>query len=66
LLRQSPRTLSSVSRPHLAPSVRTLRSAHPDLERAAIEAVSQWEFTPTLLNCSPVEVRMTATVNFAP
>jgi hypothetical protein len=35
------------------------------LANAAIAAVSQWQFTPTLLNCVPVEVNMTATVTFA-
>ena len=35
------------------------------LANAAMAAVSQWQFTPTLLNCVPVEVNMTATVTFA-
>lgn len=35
-----------------------------DLEEAAIEAVSQWEFSPTYLNCAPIEVRMFVTANF--
>jgi TonB family protein len=39
--------------------------AHPELERAAIEAVRQWEFTPTYLNCTPIEVRMQVTANFS-
>ena len=30
------------------------------------EAVKQWEYTPTLLNCSPVEVKMGVTVSFTP
>lgn len=38
--------------------------ANPDLELAAATAIRQWEFTPTLLNCVPVEVPMTVTVNF--
>jgi TonB family protein len=42
-----------------------LREVHPDLDEAALEAVRQWEFTPTLLNCEPVEVVMTVTVNFS-
>ena len=46
-------------------SVEVLSSVHPDLEDAAIAAVSQWEFTPTLLNCAPVEVRMLVSVTFA-
>jgi TonB family protein len=36
----------------------------PLLDAAAIEAVRQWEYTPTLLNGVPVPVIMTVTVNF--
>ena len=36
----------------------------PALAQAAVEAVRQWEFDPTLLNCEPVEVRMTVVVDF--
>jgi outer membrane biosynthesis protein TonB len=36
----------------------------PDLVAAAIEAVKLWKFTPTLLNCIPIEVQMKVTVNF--
>lgn len=43
---------------------RVLRS-QPLLEQAAIDAVMQWRFTPTLLNGVPVPVLMTVTVNFA-
>jgi protein TonB len=39
-------------------------SSHPLLEAAALDAVRQWEFTPTLLNGSPVSVVMTITVDF--
>ena len=42
---------------------RVLRSI-PLLDQAALDAVRQWEFTPTLLNGSPVPVIMTATVQF--
>jgi protein TonB len=34
------------------------------LDQAALDAVRQWKFTPTLLNGQPVEVIMTVTVNF--
>jgi protein TonB len=34
------------------------------LDQAALEAVRQWKFSPTLLNGVPVEVVMTVTVNF--
>jgi protein TonB len=43
--------------------VRVLRSI-PLLDAAAIEAVRQWQYTPTLLNGVPVPVIMTVTVNF--
>jgi len=36
----------------------------PLLDNAALDAVKQWEFTPTLLNGVPVPVIMTVTVNF--
>jgi TonB family protein len=44
-------------------SARVLRSI-PELDQAAIEAVNQWEFTPTLLNGAAMPVIMTVTVNF--
>jgi hypothetical protein len=34
------------------------------LARAATDAVQQWEFDPTLLNCEAVDVRMSVTVDF--
>jgi len=43
---------------------RILRSI-PLLDQAAIDAVKQWEFTPTLLNGTPVPVIMTVTVQFS-
>ena len=42
---------------------KVLRSI-PLLDAAALEAVRQWQFTPTLLNGVPVPVIMTVTVNF--
>ena len=36
----------------------------PLLDAAALEAVRQWEYTPTLLNGVPVSVVMTVTINF--
>ncbi|MEO8595723.1 MAG: M56 family metallopeptidase [Candidatus Solibacter sp.] len=36
-----------------------------DLAKAAMQAVWQWEFRPTLLNGSPVEVASTVSVRFA-
>ena len=41
-------------------SVRVLSAqVHPDFAIAAVDAVRQWRFTPTLLNGVPVEVVMT-------
>jgi TonB family protein len=37
---------------------------HPDFAHAAIEAVRQWRFDPTLLNGAPVEVVMAVKVEF--
>ena len=42
---------------------KVLRSI-PLLDAAALDAVKQWEYTPTLLNNQPVPVIMTVTVNF--
>ena len=41
-----------------------LVSGHPLLTRAAIEAVRQWIYQPTLLNGEPVEVIAPIEVNF--
>ena len=43
--------------------VRVLRSI-PLLDQAAVDAVRQWRFTPTLLNGEPVPIVMNVTVNF--
>jgi protein TonB len=43
--------------------VRVIRSV-PLLDQAAIDAVRQWRYTPTLLNGEPVSVLMTVTVAF--
>ena len=42
---------------------KVLRSI-PLLDQAAIDAVRQWRYEPTLLNGAPVPVIMTVTVNF--
>jgi TonB family protein len=44
--------------------VRPLRSI-PLLDQAAIDAVKQWQYEPTLLNGQPISVIMTVTVNFS-
>jgi protein TonB len=43
--------------------VKVLRSV-PLLDGAAMDAVSRWRYTPTLLNGTPVAVLMTITINF--
>jgi protein TonB len=43
---------------------RVLRSI-PLLDQAALDAVRQWEFTPTLLNGAPTPIIMTVTVQFS-
>lgn len=44
-------------------NLKILRSI-PELDQAAINAVRQWRYTPTLLNGVPVAVVMTVTVHF--
>jgi protein TonB len=44
-------------------AARVLKS-HALLEAAALDAVRQWKFTPTLLNGVPTPIIMTVTVNF--
>lgn len=47
-------------------SVRVLSGdVHPDFAIAAVDAVRQWQFTPTLLNGRPIEVVMTVKVGFS-
>lgn len=46
-------------------SVEVVSAANADLEEEAIAAVSQWEFSPTWLNCEAIEVRMIVTVAFS-
>lgn len=47
-------------------SIRVLSATiHPDLALAAADAVRQWRFAPTLLNGTPVEVRMKVTITFS-
>jgi TonB family protein len=37
----------------------------PELDQAAIDAVKQWKFEPTLMNGVPMPVIMTVTINFS-
>jgi TonB family protein len=46
-------------------AVKTKESAHPSLEKAAIDAVKQWEYVPMQMNGKSVAVITTITINFA-
>jgi len=43
---------------------RVLKSVDTQIDQAAIDAVRQWKFTPTLMNGEPTAVIMTVTINF--
>lgn len=45
-------------------AIEVLTSPHPELANAAVEAVNQWQYTPTLLNGVPVEPQVDITVTF--
>lgn len=53
-----------IGRDGLVQEVGVVESAHPSLLEAALEAIRQWEFSQTLLNCEPSEVRMRVTAKF--
>jgi TonB family protein len=46
-------------------SMTITRSAMPAMDLAALQAVSGWQFTPTLVDGKPTPVIMTITVNFS-
>ena len=46
-------------------SVRVLRSRHPFLDKAAVEALKQWQYTPLVLNATPTPFVLTVTFNFS-
>ena len=50
----------------LVRDVQNLHGPDPALEYAAAEAVRQWQFSATLLNCEPIEVDMRVTTDFRP
>jgi TonB family protein len=55
---------ATIDRDGYVRDAKILRSV-PLLDQAAVDAVLQWQFMPTLLNNVPVEVIMTVTVNFS-
>jgi TonB family protein len=46
-------------------NVPVVNGPHPELESAAVDAVRQWRFSTTLLNCEPIPVNMKVSVMFA-
>ena len=46
--------------------VSVVTGVDPELDAAAIEAVRQWEFSTTFLNCTPIDVHMKVNVAFVP
>jgi len=42
----------------------TVLRSIPALDQAAVDAVRQWMFEPTVLNGEPVEIEMAVTINF--
>ena len=46
-------------------SIKVLRSRHPLLDNAAIDALRQWQYAPLVLNGTPVSFVLTVTFNFS-
>ena len=44
---------------------RVLRGVHPELDQAAVDAVKEWVYEPTIVGGSAVPLLMTVTVRFA-
>jgi TonB family protein len=47
-------------------AVKVLRGVVPSIDRAAVQAASQWRYEPVLLNGKPVPAILTATVRVSP
>lgn len=45
--------------------MRIVSSPHPAFERSALDAVGEWEFTPTTLNDRAIDTRINVSVSFA-
>jgi protein TonB len=45
-------------------SLTSVSSPDPQLTEAAIKAVNEWRYQPSLLNGEPIETATTITVNF--
>jgi protein TonB len=46
-------------------AVKTVETAHPALEEAAVTAIKQWEYAPIIMDGKAVSVIATVTINFA-
>jgi TonB family protein len=55
---------ATIGRDGSVTDVQVVKSDRPELDSAAIDAVRQWEFDSTLLNCVPIEVQMNVSVSF--
>jgi protein TonB len=55
---------ATIARDGTIKNAKVIRSV-PMLDQAALDAVNQWRYTPTLLNNQPVEVIMSVNVTFA-
>jgi TonB family protein len=44
--------------------VQVVKSVSPELDNAAMDAVRQWLFDGTMLNCNPVDVTMNVSIDF--
>jgi protein TonB len=53
-----------VDREGIVEQVRVLRSAHGLLDRAAIDAVRQWQYSPVILNGTPERFILTVVLSF--
>ena len=62
-LKKGVNSLATIGPDGRVKDAKVLRSI-PLLDQAALDAVKQWQFTPTLLNGVPVPVIMTVTVQF--
>jgi TonB family protein len=44
--------------------LKVIEAPHADLGRSVVDAVRQWRFTPTLLNCEPTDVKIKVNATF--
>jgi protein TonB len=56
---------ATIARDGTVKDLRLLKSAQPLLDKAALEAVARWKYSPTTLNGDAVEVLLSVTVTFS-